>query len=109
MGECVRRRRIVSGCNDAVGHNTLEELRGWELDHFRKSRKVAERRLGIGTSRSHVGDGGGRERHGQRCTAWRHMLERRSCCQTGRDPRFAHELPSIQGVEEVDETWSAVQ
>ena len=36
-------------------------------------------------------------------------FENKATRARGRDPQFEHELPSIQGVEEVDETWTTGQ
>lgn len=120
----LKRPRIKSWCNDAIGYNALEELGSRDVDYFRNSRKVPEGAFRISAPRAHVGHCARREllalylvrfhelgckRLGDCCTRGRHMLKRRGRCQARGDPRFADKLPGIQSVEKVDETGSAVQ
>ena len=122
--ECLGR---VVGSDDAVAHLALDDEGRGLVAGVAQRDEVTIRRHAIGTAGTGIGTGhrrvvetrnvvdevdvlqrvGEGQSYGSTCR--RHVLERCCCRQTGGLSQFAHQLPGVQRVEEVDVAGAATQ
>ena len=121
--EDLERLRLVARRDDAVADLVLEDFRRRDVADITERGEVAVGAHAVGAARAHVGRRERREREvrrevhlAQRFAERRgdggarraHVLERGRGGEARRLLEFAHELPTVHGVEEVDVAGTAV-
>ena len=118
---------LVAGGDDAVGDLALDDLRGGDVADLGQGDPVAEGAHAVGAAGAGVGAGEGAvvealdvvdeagllelitHRQAEGRAAGAHVLEGGRAGQTGRLLELFHELPGVEGVEEVDVAGAAAE
>ena len=116
----------VAGRNDAVAHFALDDESCRLVAGVAQGNEVAVAAHAVGSAGTGIGTGNGRERHldvvhevnlrqrvaqrqADRCPCRRNVLETGCCREAGRCLEFFDELPTVQGIEEVDVTRASAE